>query len=234
MFGGKVGVPMVIRTPGRRGRAAHGAALAEPRGHVRAHARASRSSRPRRRSTPTACSRPRSATTTRCCSSRTSCSTTSAARCPSRATTSRCRSAARSVVREGTDLTIIAHSLHGAPRADGRRPPLRSTASRSRSSTCARCGRWTPRRSARASRKTSRALVAEEGWATYGIGAEVAARISRECFDDLDAPVERVGGAEVPMPYAKPLELAALTARGQDREGRAAACSPSADCCRRR
>ena len=41
--------------------------------------------------------------------------------------------------------------------------------------------------------------------------AEVAARISRECFDDLDAPVERVGGAEAPMPYAKPLELAALT-----------------------
>ena len=62
-----------------------------------------------------------------------------------------------------------------------------------------------------ASRKTSRALVAEEGWATYGVGAELAARISRACFDDLDAPVERVGGAEVPMPYAKPLELAALT-----------------------
>jgi pyruvate dehydrogenase E1 component beta subunit len=60
-------------------------------------------------------------------------------------------------------------------------------------------------------KKTSRALVAEEGWATYGVGAELAARISRECFDDLDAPVERVGGAEAPMPYSKPLELAALT-----------------------
>ena len=59
--------------------------------------------------------------------------------------------------------------------------------------------------------KTSRALIAEEGWATYGVGAELAARIQRACFDDLDAPVERVGGAEVPMPYAKPLELAALT-----------------------
>jgi pyruvate dehydrogenase E1 component beta subunit len=58
--------------------------------------------------------------------------------------------------------------------------------------------------------KTNRALVAEEGWPTYGVGAELAARISRACFDDLDAPVERVGGAEVPMPYAKPLELAAL------------------------
>jgi acetoin:2,6-dichlorophenolindophenol oxidoreductase subunit beta len=59
-------------------------------------------------------------------------------------------------------------------------------------------------------RKTSRALIAEEGWSTYGVGAELAARIHRLCFDDLDAPVERVGGAEVPMPYSKPLELAAL------------------------
>ena len=54
------------------------------------------------------------------------------------------------------------------------------------------------------------ALIAEEGWSTYGVGAELAARIHRLCFDDLDAPVERVGGAEVPMPYSKPLELAAL------------------------
>ena len=59
-------------------------------------------------------------------------------------------------------------------------------------------------------RKTNRALVAEEGWSTYGVGAELAARIQRACFDDLDAPVERVGQAEVPMPYSKPLELAAL------------------------
>ncbi|HUZ83899.1 MAG TPA: transketolase C-terminal domain-containing protein, partial [Gaiellales bacterium] len=58
--------------------------------------------------------------------------------------------------------------------------------------------------------KTSRALVAEEGWSTYGVGAELAARLQRVCFDDLDAPVERVGAAEVPMPYAKPLELATL------------------------
>jgi pyruvate dehydrogenase E1 component beta subunit len=59
-------------------------------------------------------------------------------------------------------------------------------------------------------KKTNRVVVAEEGWSTYGVGAELAARISRACFDDLDAPVERVGSAEVPMPYAKPLELAAL------------------------
>jgi pyruvate dehydrogenase E1 component beta subunit len=59
-------------------------------------------------------------------------------------------------------------------------------------------------------RKTNRILVAEEGWSTYGVGAELAARVQRVCFDDLDAPVERVGQAEVPMPYSKPLELATL------------------------
>ena len=56
----------------------------------------------------------------------------------------------------------------------------------------------------------NRVLIAEEGWATFGVGAELAARVGRACFDDLDAPPERVGGAEVPMPYSKPLELAAL------------------------
>lgn len=59
-------------------------------------------------------------------------------------------------------------------------------------------------------RKTNRVLIAEEGWATFGVGAELAARVGRACFDDLDAPPERVAGAEVPMPYSKPLELAAL------------------------
>src|SRR3954449_513628 len=59
-------------------------------------------------------------------------------------------------------------------------------------------------------RKTNRVLVAEEGWSTFGVGAELAARIQKACFDDLDAPVERVGAAEVPLPYAKNLERLAL------------------------
>ena len=58
--------------------------------------------------------------------------------------------------------------------------------------------------------KTNRALCVEEGWPSYGVTAELAARISKACFDDLDAPVERVGMAEVPMPYAKNLESVAL------------------------
>jgi len=58
--------------------------------------------------------------------------------------------------------------------------------------------------------RTNRAVCVEEGWASYGVTAELVARIQRACFDDLDAPVERVGMAEVPLPYAKTLERAAM------------------------
>jgi pyruvate dehydrogenase E1 component beta subunit len=58
--------------------------------------------------------------------------------------------------------------------------------------------------------KTNRAVCVEEGWPSYGVTAELASRIQHACFDDLDAPVERVGMAEVPLPYAKNLELAAM------------------------
>jgi pyruvate dehydrogenase E1 component beta subunit len=58
--------------------------------------------------------------------------------------------------------------------------------------------------------RTTRALCVEEGWPSYGVTAEVAARVQDACFDFLDAPVQRVGAAEVPLPYAKNLEQAAL------------------------
>lgn len=57
--------------------------------------------------------------------------------------------------------------------------------------------------------RTNRVVCVEEGWASYGATAELAARISHSCFDDLDAPVERVGSIEVPLPYAKNLETVA-------------------------
>src|SRR5581483_4469555 len=59
-------------------------------------------------------------------------------------------------------------------------------------------------------RKTNRAVVVEEDWLSYGVGAEIAATIQEGAFDYLDAPVRRVAQAEVPLPYAKPLEQAAL------------------------
>jgi pyruvate dehydrogenase E1 component beta subunit len=68
--------------------------------------------------------------------------------------------------------------------------------------------------------KTNRVLCVEEGWATYGVSAEVAARAAWACFDDLDAPPVRVGASEVPMPYAKNLEQAALP--GEDKIAAAA------------
>jgi pyruvate dehydrogenase E1 component beta subunit len=59
-------------------------------------------------------------------------------------------------------------------------------------------------------RKTNRCVIVEEGWRVAGFGAEIADRVQRECFDDLDAPVLRVTAADVPMPYAKNLEKAYL------------------------
>ncbi len=59
-------------------------------------------------------------------------------------------------------------------------------------------------------RKTHRAVIVDEGWRTAGLAAEISARIMEEAFDALDWPVERVCGVEVPAPYAKHMEDAAL------------------------
>ncbi len=58
--------------------------------------------------------------------------------------------------------------------------------------------------------KTRRALVVDEGWRSGGISAEISARIMEQAFYELDAPVERICSVEVPMPYARHMELAAL------------------------
>jgi len=119
------------------------------------------------------------------------------------------------VARVGSDITLIAHSyatvraLHVAERlardhgVDAEVVDLRSLRPLDVDTLAASVA------------KTSRAVCIEEGWPTYGVTAEVAARIQKACFDDLDAPVERVGMAEVPLPYAKELETAALP--GEDR-----------------
>ena len=59
-------------------------------------------------------------------------------------------------------------------------------------------------------RKTGRCVVVEEGWSTYGVTAELVAGVQERCFDYLDAPVRRLGGAQVPMPYAQNLEKASI------------------------
>lgn len=58
--------------------------------------------------------------------------------------------------------------------------------------------------------RTNRCVIVEEGWPWMGSGAQISDSIQRHGFDDLDAPVARVTGRDVPMPYAKPLENAVL------------------------
>jgi pyruvate dehydrogenase E1 component beta subunit len=63
--------------------------------------------------------------------------------------------------------------------------------------------------------KTGRCVCVEEGWAQSGVGAEIMARIMENAFDYLDAPVIRVTGKDVPMPYAANLEKLALPNVGE-------------------
>jgi pyruvate dehydrogenase E1 component beta subunit len=113
------------------------------------------------------------------------------------------------VTREGTDITIVAYSrmAHVAAEVAERLAgegvsaevvDLRSLRPLDRETVVASV------------RRTGCAVIAEDDWLTYGIGAEIAATIQEGAFDWLDAPVRRVAMAEVPLPYSKPLELAAL------------------------
>src|SRR3954462_3970856 len=119
------------------------------------------------------------------------------------------------VAREGRDVTLVAHSfatkrvlvvaeqLAAEHEVDAEVVDLRSLRPLDMETVAASVA------------KTNHAVCVEEGWPTYGVSAELAGRIAHACFADLDAPVERVGMAEVPLPYAKNLEQAALP--GEDR-----------------
>lgn len=113
------------------------------------------------------------------------------------------------VIKPGSDLTVVSYSRAAVIAVDVARQlesegisvevvDLRSLRPLDRATICASV------------RKTSRAVVFEDDWLSYGVGAEIAATIQEGAFGYLDAPVRRVAAAEVPLPYAKPLELAAL------------------------
>ncbi len=72
--------------------------------------------------------------------------------------------------------------------------------------------------------KTGRCVTVEEGWAQSGVGAEIAARLMEQAFDYLDAPVARVTGKDVPMPYAANLEKLALPSVAEVVEAAKAVC----------
>jgi pyruvate dehydrogenase E1 component beta subunit len=114
-----------------------------------------------------------------------------------------------SVAKVGSDLTVVSYSRSTVVALEVARQleadgvsvevvDLRSLRPLDRETICASV------------RKTSRAVVLEDDWLTYGVGAEIAASICEGAFDCLAAPVRRVAAAEVPLPYAKALELAAL------------------------
>jgi pyruvate dehydrogenase E1 component beta subunit len=73
-------------------------------------------------------------------------------------------------------------------------------------------------------KKTGRAVTVEEGWQQSGVGAEIAARLMEQAFDYLDAPVARVSGKDVPMPYAANLEKLALPSVAEVVEAAKAVC----------
>lgn len=113
------------------------------------------------------------------------------------------------VVREGTDLTIVGYS----------RATMLALAAAEKLAADGISAEVVDLRTLRpldidtvvqSVAKTHRALVVEEGFPTYGITAEVTARVQQLAFDELDAPIGRYGGVEVPAPYSKVLERASL------------------------
>ncbi len=114
------------------------------------------------------------------------------------------------VKRPGTDVTIVAHSrpLHAALTAA---ETLEREDGISAEVVDPRTLRPMDIDTILASvRKTNRCVIVEEGWPVCGIGAQVVDDIQREAFDDLDAPVLRVTGADAPHPYARELEQRAF------------------------
>jgi pyruvate dehydrogenase E1 component beta subunit len=108
--------------------------------------------------------------------------------------------------REGSDVTIVGIS-RGAPLAEAAAEELDVSAEVIDPRTLRPLDLDTILESVR---KTNRCVVVEEGWPHGGVGANLAALIQEQAFDHLDAPIARVTGADLPMPYSKPLEQLAL------------------------
>ncbi len=114
------------------------------------------------------------------------------------------------VKREGTDLTIVSYSRMTVVALDVARR-MEEEEGISIEVVDLRSLRPLDRETiVNSVKKTTRAVIIEEDWGSYGVGAEIAATIQEGAFDYLDAPVRRVAGVEVPLPYAKVLERAAL------------------------
>jgi pyruvate dehydrogenase E1 component subunit beta len=114
------------------------------------------------------------------------------------------------IMKEGTDLTLVAYSRMSVVALEVARR-LEQDQGISIEVVDVRSLRPLDRHTLIESvRKTSRCVVVEEDWYSYGVGAELVASIQEGAFDYLDAPIRRVAQAEVPLPYAKVMEQAAL------------------------
>ncbi|MBA2681813.1 MAG: alpha-ketoacid dehydrogenase subunit beta [Ktedonobacteraceae bacterium] len=119
------------------------------------------------------------------------------------------------ISKEGTDLTVISYSRMAAQALDVARR-IEQEEGWSVEVVDLRSLRPLDRETiVNSVKKTGRAIVFEEDWRSYGIGAEIAATVQEEAFDYLDAPIKRIANLEIPLPYSKPLETAALTGAKQ-------------------
>jgi pyruvate dehydrogenase E1 component beta subunit len=119
------------------------------------------------------------------------------------------------VTKEGADLTVISYSRMSAMALDVARR-LEQENKLSVEVVDVRSLRPLDRETiVNSVKKTNRAIIFEEDWRSFGVGAEIAATLQEEAFDFLDAPIKRVASVEVPLPYSKPLERAALTGAKQ-------------------
>jgi pyruvate dehydrogenase E1 component beta subunit len=113
------------------------------------------------------------------------------------------------VLREGKDVTIVAFSLM-VERALNAAEALAGEGIEAEVIDLRSLRPLDVQTIARSVKKTNRLVSVEEGWPTFGVGAELAALMMEHAFDYLDAPVQRVTGKDVPMPYAANLERMAL------------------------
>ena len=119
------------------------------------------------------------------------------------------------VAREGEDVTIVGISRMAQTAERAAATLAAEHGVQAEVIDPARCARWTCDTILASVARTNRCVVVEEGWPHGGVGANLAALITEQAFDDLDAPVTRVTGADVPMPYSKPLEDIAYPHEGQ-------------------
>ena len=116
------------------------------------------------------------------------------------------------VVREGTDVTLVGYG-HMTEIALEAADDLAADKVSAEVIDLCTLRPWDKQTVSASVQKTHRAVVVEECWPACGIAAEVATNIYERAFDSLDAPIERVSGADVPMPYARELEQACIPDR---------------------